>query len=276
MFKDHLRAMEVGQKGKTVIVTGGLGILGSEIAKKFAHLGCTILVTDLASQISTELEAELKKFPDSSIIYQQLDVSSEKSVQKLLTYCEDSKLNIDVVVNNAASKSKDLNKFFDPFDSYSLETWNEVMDVNVGGVFLMCKHFGSHMIKHKAKGCFVQISSIYGIMAPDQRIYEGSFYEGREINTPCVYSASKASVIGISKYLSTYWAEFGIRVNTVTPGGIASGQNSVFQEKYSSRIPLRRMAQVHEIAAGVVFLADDSSSYITGHNLVIDGGLAAW
>ena len=149
------------------------------------------------------------------------------------------------------------------------------MGVNVNGMFLCCQTVAREMEKNRA-GSIINISSIYGMVAPDQRIYQGSFYEGREINTPLIYSTSKGAVISLTRYLATYLAKYGIRVNTVTPGGVYSGQNEMFVKKYSEKCPLGRMAQPEEIFSAVYFLASDASSYITGHNLIVDGGWSVW
>ena len=140
---------------------------------------------------------------------------------------------------------------------------------------LCCQVFGSIMAQ-RGSGIIVNVLSIYGIVAPDQSIYKGSEYLGQPINTPAIYSVSKAALLGLTKYLSTYWAKKGVRVNAVTPGGIYSGQNDVFVENYSKKVPMNRMANAEEIANGIVFLASDKSSYINGHNLIIDGGLTVW
>jgi len=113
-------------------------------------------------------------------------------------------------------------------------------------------------------------------MSPDQRIYEGSFHLGRKINTPAVYTASKAGVVGLTKYLATYWADKGIRVNTLSPGGTESGQNDEFKRSYSNRIPMNRMAYAEEMVGALLYLASDASSYVTGQNIIVDGGLGAW
>jgi NAD(P)-dependent dehydrogenase (short-subunit alcohol dehydrogenase family) len=118
--------------------------------------------------------------------------------------------------------------------------------------------------------------SVYGLVGPDQRIYEGSEYEGRAINTPAVYSTSKAAVWGLTKYLAAYWGDKNVRVNAVTPGGVFSGQNDEFVRRYSARVPLGRMAQLDEISGAVIYLASDASSYVTGQNIVVDGGLTSW
>jgi len=125
-------------------------------------------------------------------------------------------------------------------------------------------------------GTIVNIASIYGVVGADQRIYEGSEYLGREISTPAVYSASKAGLLGLTRHLAASWGSRGVRVNAVTPGGISSGQNETFQIKYSSRVPLGRMARVEEVVDAVSFLISDRATYIHGHNLLVDGGLTSW
>jgi NAD(P)-dependent dehydrogenase (short-subunit alcohol dehydrogenase family) len=150
------------------------------------------------------------------------------------------------------------------------------MSVNIDGMFLMAKHVGAHMVKNKIRGSIIQTASIYGVVAPDQGIYEGSLYLDRQINTPAVYSASKAAVIGLTQHLSAYWGAKGIRVNTLTPGGMQSGQNDKFLSSYSKKVPLGRMGQASELVGALVFLASDASSYVTGQNLIVDGGLTVW
>ena len=164
---------------------------------------------------------------------------------------------------------------FAPVEDYSLDTWRQIMSVNLDGMFLVAQAVGTGMAR-RGRGSIVQTSSIYGLMGPDQRIYEGSEYLGRPINTPPVYSASKGGVVGLTRYLATYWAAQGVRVNAITPGGISSGQNDEFRQRYSARIPLGRMAEADEVAAGVLYLASDAASYVTGQDLHVDGGLSAW
>jgi len=156
-----------------------------------------------------------------------------------------------------------------------LEDWQKVMDVNITGMFLCCQAVAKEMEKKKS-GSIINIASIYGVTAPDQRLYEGAVYRGKKINTPAVYSTSKGAVISLTRYLATYLAPYGIRVNALTPGGVYSGQNKAFVKKYSERCPLGRMAKPEEIFNAVYFLASDASSYITGHNLIVDGGWTVW
>ena len=135
---------------------------------------------------------------------------------------------------------------------------------------------GDQMVKQGTGGSIIQTASIYGILASDKRIYEGSHYLGMQISNPGVYSTSKAAVVGLTRYLAAYWADKGIRVNTLVPGGVESGQNETFKERYSARVPMGRMAQAHELVGALIYLASDASSYMTGQCIIVDGGLSVW
>lgn len=262
--------------GKNVLITGGVGILGKVFVEAFLNQGASVGIVDIdQKQIDEFLEGLQAKYSQKIRGY-QCDITSELEIQNLIKNVVNDFGKIHVLHNNAASKSSDINKFFTPFEEFPLDTWREIMSVNIDGMFLMAKYVGKHMVDEKIKGSIIQTSSIYGIMGPDQRIYEGSSYLGRPINTPAVYSASKAAVVGLTKYLASYWGEKGIRVNTLTPGGMESGQNSTFKEKYSNRVPLNRMGNPNELVGALIYLSSDASSYVTGQNLIIDGGLSAW
>lgn len=204
------------------------------------------------------------------------DVASEDGVRRMVQSVVERFGAVHVLHNNAAGKSDDLDQFFAPFEEYSLDQWRRIMAVNISGMFLVAREVGRQMVAQGKGGSIIQTGSIYGAMAPDQRIYEGSHYLDRQINTPAVYSVSKAGVIGLTRYLATYWAEQGVRVNTLSPGGVESGQNETFIRNYSDRIPLGRMARADEMVGTLVFLASDASSYVTGQNFLVDGGLSAW
>ena len=181
---------------------------------------------------------------------------------------------IDVLVNNAAAKPTG---FFERLEEYSIETWRAVMAVNLDSTFLTIREIGKLMLK-QGYGNIINVSSIYGVVGPDQRIYEGAVYDavGGAINTPLSYSASKGALISMSKHIATCWGHKNIRCNCLTPGGVSSGQNTVFNQNYSDRVPLGRMATAEDISNALIFLGSNDSNYINGHNLIVDGGLTAW
>ena len=150
------------------------------------------------------------------------------------------------------------------------------MSVNIDGMFLVAQAVGKQMIAQGRGGSIIQMASIYGMVGPDFRIYEGSSYLNQKLTTPPAYATAKAAVIGMTRFLATYWADKGIRVNTLTPGGVESGQNNEFVKKYSSRVPMGRMANQNEMVCTLLYLASDASSYVTGQNLIVDGGLSVW
>jgi len=263
-------------RGRTAVVTGGAGILGKKICAGLASFGADVAVVDLDGKAARALARALTEQYGISSVGIACDVSVPDEVRAMVETVVERFGEIHILHNNAASKSSDLDAFFAPFEEYSLDQWRQVMSVNIDGMFLVAQAVGKQMIRQGKGGSIIQTASIYGLVAPDQRIYEGSHYMGRPINTPAVYSASKAAVIGLTKYLATYWANHGIRVNALTPGGMESGQNETFQANYSSRVPLGRMGQPDELVGAVVYLASDASSYVTGQNIVVDGGWTVW
>lgn len=262
--------------GKTAIVTGGLGILGRRFCAGLAAHGADLAVVDLDGEAAAAYAEELGGQYGTRVVGFSCDVTDSRAVADMVDRVVTDLGEIAVLHNNAAWKSEDLEAFFASFEEYDLATWRQVMAVNIDGMFLVAQAVGRQLLKQGRGGSVIQTSSIYGIIGPDHRIYEGSFYLGRQINTPAVYSASKGAVNALTRHLATLWASDGIRVNTLTPGGIESGQNEEFKRKYSARVPLNRMAQPAEIVGALVFLASDASNYVTGQNLVVDGGLCAW
>lgn len=259
-------------KDKVVLLTGGGGILGSRFAKALAACGARVALVDRDSEKAEETAQSINRENQNLVQPFAIDITQPEQLKQLKATVESKLGPVDVLINNAAVKSPN---FFEPFESFPLEDWNTVMAVNTTGVMLGCQIFGSAMAE-RGGGSIINTLSIYGIVAPDQRIYEGSEYEGRAINTPAVYSTSKAAVWGLTKYLASYWGDKGVRVNAITPGGIFSGQNKTFVKKYSARVPLGRMGEPDELCGAVLFLASDASSYVTGQNIVVDGGLSAW
>lgn len=261
--------------GKRAIVTGAVGILGRHFCRGLAAAGADLAVVDIQPAVDG-FAAEIERDYGVRSVGVVCDVSSPESVGAMVATVISVLGGIDVLHNNAASKSGDLAAFFAPYEEYSLEEWRKIMAVNIDGMFLVSQAVGRHMVRQGTGGSIVQTASIYGVVAPDPRIYEGSNYLGGAINTPAVYAASKAAVIGLTRYLATYWAPHRIRVNSLTPGGVESGQNEEFRRRYSERVPLGRMARAEEMVGALLYLASDASSYVTGQNLVVDGGWSVW
>jgi NAD(P)-dependent dehydrogenase (short-subunit alcohol dehydrogenase family) len=261
---------------RVAVVTGGGGILGTEFCTGLAAYGAAVAVVDIDGEAAQELAQRLDKDHEGKVIGIECDVSNPDSVAEMVEQVVDTFGRIDVLHNNAATKSEDLDAFFAPYETYSLEEWRKIMAVNLDGMFLVSQTIGGQMIEQDTGGSIIQTASIYGIVGPDERIYEGSHYLGRQINNPAVYSASKGAVVALSRHLATTWAKHNIRVNTLIPGGVESGQNETFKEKYGNRVPMGRMADRHELVGALLFLASEASSYVTGQDVIIDGGLTAW
>lgn len=261
--------------GRVAVVTGATGILGSQYVKGLAQFGAHVVIADRDGEACTARAREIEKEFGPECLGVCLDVTDPSSVLRMIEKVEGKWGRIDILVNNAATKGATLADFFASTESYALATWREVMAVNLDGVFLVSQAIGPRMAD-RGSGSIINVSSIYGSVGPDPRIYEGSLYNGLPINTPAVYSASKAGVAGLTRYFATLWANRGVRVNTLTPGGVESGQNDTFSRRYGERVPIGRMARADEMVGAIIFLASDASSYVNGHNLVVDGGWTAW
>jgi len=259
-------------EGKVAVVTGGAGILGRGFVKGLAEAGAKVAIVDMHADAVDALAKEVGPQATGFVC----DVANPDSVEQCVADILARFGAIDILHNNAATKTADTRKFFTPFEDYPLDVWREVMSVNIDGMFLMAKAVGRDMVRRGKGGSVIQTASIYGLVGPDPRIYEGSDYLGGAINTPAVYATSKAAVVGLTKWLATHWGPAGIRVNCLVPGGVSSGQNSVFADKYAAKVPLGRMAYADEMVPALLYLACDASSYVTGHVLVIDGGWTSW
>jgi NAD(P)-dependent dehydrogenase (short-subunit alcohol dehydrogenase family) len=256
---------------EVVVLTGGGGMLGSRFADALAAHGAQLALLDREGGKAEKVAHEVAKRHGVTVRPYEVDVAAGDLSAVADTIATRFGA-VTVLINAAATKT---DGFFEPFERYALKDWHDVMRTNVTGVMRCCQVFGARMAE-AGRGSIINILSIYGIVAPDQRIYEGSWYEGRPINTPAVYSTSKAAVWGLTRYLASYWAVRGVRVNAITPGGVYSGQNRPFVERYSARVPMQRMAEPDEISGAVVYLAATASSYVTGQNIVVDGGLSVW
>lgn len=259
--------------GQVAIVTGAAGILGSRYVHALVDRGASVVIVDVDRDRCQALANNLPE--PAAAMAVGADVSDPESVERMTRAVMDRFGRIDILLNNAATKGDDLEALFAATIDYDLAVWRQIMSVNIDGQFIVARSVGRCMIKAR-RGSIINVSSIYGMVGPDQRIYEGSEYLGTRINTPAVYSVSKAAVHGLTRHLATEWAVHGIRVNTLTPGGVESGQNEIFKASYSARTPMGRMAQADEMTGAVLFLATEASSYVTGQNIIVDGGWTAW
>ncbi len=262
--------------GRAALITGGAGVIGTRVSHGLAAHGAKVAIADINLDAAQTVAAEITEAYGTQTLAIKCDVADPAAVQAMVAETVESLGSLDILHNNAAAKAKDLKAFFAPTEEYSLDVWREIMSVNVDGLFLVAQAAGKQMIAQGNGGSIIQTASIYGMVGPDPRIYAGSKYLGVEINTPPVYAASKGAVIALSKYLATHWAEHNIRVNTLIPGGVESGQNDTFKTNYAHRVPLGRMAESDEMVGLVIYLGSDASTYVTGQSIAVDGGWTAW
>ena len=255
--------------GKVVIITGAAGNLGSQYAEGLSQVGANVVLGDLDYLECKQISLKLKKKYDVDPLPLKLDLTKKLSISNLVTKTIKKYSKIDVLINNAAYQGNN-NIRKTSFEELSLRNWNKAIAVNLTGIFLICQQVGKIMKKQRT-GNIINISSIYGLVAPDQRIYGNS---GQ--NAGSFYSATKSAVINLTRYLASYWANTGIRVNTLSPGGVKRNQTKSFIKNYSKKTMLGRMAKQDEYLGAMIFLASDASSYMTGSNLIIDGGWTAW
>jgi len=258
-----------------VVITGGAGLLGKNHAIAIAEIGGIPIIFDKDIKKAKEVSSFIIKKYDIKSLSFKVDVTNEKQVRKASYYIRDYFGKIDVLINNAAnnpSVSKNKKIRSQKLENFTLANWNQDINVGLTSAFICSKVIGPIMVKKK-KGVIINISSDLGIIAPDQRLYRSS--QSLDVK-PISYSVIKHGMIGLTKYISTYWSEFGIRSNTLCPGGIINDQPKDFIQKIKKLIPLNRMANQDEYISAIQFLASDASSYMNGSSLIIDGGRSVW
>ena len=254
---------------RVIVITGAAGLLGSEYADGFCQAGGNVVLADKNFEKCKKLAAKLEKKYGVKSLPIKLDVTNPNSIKKMVAHITKKFSKIDVLVNNAIypeiGKIKKTK-----FEDFPLDIWKKGIDVNLTGMFLCSQQIGKIMKKQK-NGVIINISSIYGIKGPDQRIYGKT-----KIIKSALYATTKGAVINFTKYLASYWNRTGIRVNTLSLGGVEENQDRNFKKKYSDKTMIGRMAKKDEYVGALLFLSSDASSYMTGSNLVIDGGWSAW
>ena len=254
---------------KTVILTGAAGYLGGNYADGLSQSGANVVLADINYQGCKKLEHKIREKYDVDPLSVKLDLTQPKSINNLVSKITKKYSNIDVLINNAAYQGTPKIRTAG-FENLTLETWNEAISVNLTGIFLLSQQIGKIM-KNQKFGNIINISSIYGIVGADQRIYGKS---GQ--NSAVFYAATKGAVLNLTRYLASFWNRTGIRVNTFSPGGVENKQDKNFIKNYSKKTMIGRMARNDEYVGALIFLASDASSYMTGSNLIIDGGWTAW
>ena len=269
--------------GRVAIVTGGPGLLGKEFCRTLAEAGAAVVIADINADGVNALARTLIE-TGYHCLGVATDITQPASVQALVDETLLTFGRLDILVNSAALDPK-----FDPqalaemakqgavsgaFEDYPLDLWKAALDVNLTGMFLCCQAAVKPMLAQGKKGSIINICSHYGLVAPDQRIYQR---EGKQTSfKPVYYSVTKAGVLGLTRYLSAYYAGTEIRINALTPGGVYNNHDEVFLKAYTARTIMGRMANKDEMNGALLFLASDASSYMTGSNLVVDGGWTAW
>jgi NAD(P)-dependent dehydrogenase (short-subunit alcohol dehydrogenase family) len=265
--------------GRVAVVTGGAGLLGAEFCRTLAEAGAAIAVVDLNASASQAVADTLTK---SGYQAQAVptDITRSDSVNALVEKVLAAFGRLDILVNSAALDPKfdadALKKGITPgaFEDYPLDQWNAALGVNLTGMFLVTQACVRPMIEQGKRGSIINICSTYGLNGPDQRIY---IKDGERVAfKPVYYTVTKAGVMGFTKYLAAYYAETEIRVNALTPGGVFNNHEDYFVKNYSAKTILGRMAKKDEMNGALLFLASDASSYMTGNNIVVDGGWTAW
>lgn len=268
--------------GRTALVTGAGGLLGRQHVAALSEAGARVIVTEIGlAQAEAAVAALKQSTPSADLIALALDVTAQDSVRAANEQLASRGVTVDILVNNAAIDPKVTSSpgvmHSSRFEAFPVPQWQTEIAVGLTGAMLCAQEFGGQMAK-RGRGVILNIASDLGVIAPDQRLYRQPQVTREEEQPvkPVTYSVIKHGLIGLTKYLATYWADHGVRVNAISPGGVFNNQDPAFVERLTRLIPMGRMAEVDEYRAAVQFLCSDASSYMTGQNLVMDGGRSVW
>lgn len=265
----YLKAINLfSMQDKVVVIFGGSGKLGQQFSKTLRNNGAKVYVLDIKKRIN-----------EKDISFLKCDVQKKNNINNAIAKIIKKEKKIDTVIYNIYSKPKN---YYKNFQDYDLNTWKKVIDSNLTGAFLVSQIAIKNFLKRKIHGNIIFLSSTYGVVGPDPSIYQGlnfkkNIYGGKfALNTPAAYSSTKTGLIGLAKYIATNFGKNNIRANVLSPGGVYDKQETKFVNKYKNNVPLNKMADWTDYNGAILFLASDASKYMTGSNLIIDGGWTAW
>jgi NAD(P)-dependent dehydrogenase (short-subunit alcohol dehydrogenase family) len=265
---------------KIIIITGATGLLGRKHAEAIACYGGTPILLDLSQGIIDDFSNELNAKYNTNAIGFAIDITNEQAIENNAKLLIGKFGKIDGLVNNAANNPKveeSSDKNFSRLENFPLNIWNDDINVGLTGSFLCAKHYGFAISKNVNGGSIVNVSSDLGLIAPDQRLYtKDNVANDRQNVKPVTYSVVKTGLIGLTRYLATYWADKNVRCNAMCPGGVENGQPEIFLNKVQSRIPMNRLAQPNEYQGTLIWMLSDASSYLNGAIISVDGGRTTW
>lgn len=252
---------------KVIIISGGCGLIGRAFCEAVAQFGGHVVVADIAQSKPSDFAKDLQKRNQVKCLGIEVEVENKESVTQLRDAVLKEFGRMDGLVTGHQNKS---HLIFEPFETVSEENWDKVVEVNLKGTFLLCQVIGSWMAE-KGTGSIVNIPSTYSVVAPNQNLYKGT-----KMGCPAAYSASKGGIDALSQYLASYWAAKGVRVNMITPHGVWNNHEEQFEKNFSNFSPMQRMSYNHEVAPALIYLLSDAASYVTGNNMLVEGGWTSW
>lgn len=253
--------------GKVIVISGACGLIGRAFCEAVAQFGGSVVAADVSQADPIEFAKQLQGRNNVKCSGFVVEVEKKDSVKALKEFVLKEYGHIDGLVTGHQNKS---HLIFEPFEEVSEENWDKVVEVNLKGTFLLCQIIGSYMA-NQGGGAIVNIPSTYSVVAPNQNLYKGT-----KMGCPAPYSASKGGIDALSQYLATYWASKKVRVNMITPHGVWNNHEEKFEENFAQFSPMQRMSYNHEVAPALVYLLSDAASYVTGNNMLVEGGWTAW